>query len=435
MNWTLVLLLTVGLLVGLLLMGIWIPIVLGSVGIIVLLVFVGPAGMAPLSSISWNISASFVLTCVPLFILMGEVVLRSKLSDNFYNGVAMVSRSMKGSLLHANIISCSIFAAVSGSSVATAAAIGVVAIPEMLKRGYGRRILFGSVASGGTLGILIPPSVPMIIYAAMVEQSVGKLFIGGILPGILLAISFMVYIWIRIVCNPRLAPSEKQNFSLKEQIIGLIGILPIIALILLVMGSIWLGYATPTEAAALGATCSIVISALSRRLSWSILRNALVSTVRTTCMVIFIMLGAQILSYALVKTNTSRELTEFVVGLGLPKWVFFAVVILVYIFLGCIIDGISMLLLTLPILYPIIIAMGFDPIWFGIVLVIMIELGQVTPPVGVTMFVVHGVAEDSTMSEVVWGSLPFATIMIATLVLLSFYPSIVTWLPSTIIGR
>lgn len=435
MTWEAALLLVVGLLVGLLLMGCWIAFGLGLAGVIVLVLSAGAGGLAPLASISWNTTASFVLTSVPLFILMGEVILQSQLSDRFYRSVSLWTGGLNGGLLHANIVACGIFAAVCGSSVATAAAIGTVAIPELLKRGYERRILFGSLAAGGTLGILIPPSVPMIIYAAMVEQSVERLFIAGIIPGIALMLLFMAYIWGRATITPHLVPPEREAVGWRQRWQSLAGVAPMGTLILLVMGSIWLGFATPTEAAAVGATAAVVLSALSGRLSWALMRSTLTNTVKTTCMVLFIVLGAQILSYAFVKTGVSRGLSEAVVALGLSRWTLFAILVLLYIFLGCIIDGISMMLLTLPIVYPIVIAAGFDPIWFGIILVILIELGSITPPVGLNMFVLHGLSRGSAISEIVWGSLPFGILMIVEIVLLSFFPGIVTWLPARVVGR
>jgi C4-dicarboxylate transporter DctM subunit len=434
-SWEAVLLVGTGLLVVLLLSGLWIAFGLGLAGIVLLLLAGGPANLAPLGSIAWNTVESFVLTSVPLFILMGEVILRAGLSDGFYRSMGLWFQGLRGGLLQSNIVACAIFAAVSGSSVATAAAIGTVAIPEMVNRGYERRILFGSLAAGGTLGILIPPSIPMIIYAALVEQSVERLFIAGIVPGIVMSLIFMAYIWGHVALRPGLVPANEMRATWGERLRGAAGVAPMAALILLVLGSIWLGYATPTEAAAIGASAAIGLSALARRLTWRIFVDSVSGTVRTTCMVLFIIVGAQILSYALVRTGASRALTAWVVGLGLSRWLLFAIIILLYIFLGCIIDGVSMMVLTLPILYPIVVAAGFDPIWFGIVLVIMIELGGITPPVGLNMFVIQGLSGGRPMSEIVWGSLPFGVLMLVVLVLISIFPGLVTWLPARVLVR
>jgi len=435
MGWETVLLLVIGLLVGLLLSGLWIAFGLGLAGVIVLVLWGGPPTLSALGPIAWNTVESFVLTSVPLFILMGEVILRAGLSDGFYRSMGIWFQGLRGGLLQSNIVACAIFAAVSGSSVATAAAIGTVAIPEMTRRGYERKILFGSLAAGGTLGILIPPSIPMIIYAALVEQSVERLFIAGVLPGIVMSLIFMAYIWIHVTLRPALAPREAAHTTWAERLGALAGVAPMAVLILLVLGSIWLGYATPTEAAAVGASAAVGMSVLARRLSWRIFVDSVASTVRTTCMVLFIIVGAQILSYALVRTGASRALTASVVGLGLSRWLLFAIIVLLYVFLGCIIDGVSMMVLTLPILYPIVIAAGFDPIWFGIVLVIMIELGGITPPVGLNMFVIQGLSGGRPMSEVVWGSLPFGVMMLLVLVLISIAPGLVTWLPTHLVHR
>ncbi len=435
MSWEVTFLLVVGLLLVLLLSGLWIAFGLGLAGIIVLLLHGGLPALAPLGYVSWNTVESFVLTSVPLFILMGELILRAGLSDNFYRSMGLWFHGLKGGLLQSNIVACAIFAAVSGSSVATAAAIGTVAIPEMTRRGYEPKILFGSLAAGGTLGILIPPSIPMIIYGAMVEQSVERLFIAGVLPGIVMSLIFMAYIWVRVAFTPSLVPPAEERPTWGERIRSLGGVAPMLLLILLVLGSIWLGYATPTEAAAVGAAAAMALALASRRLSWRVFAGSVTSTIRTTCMVLFIIVGAQILTYALVKTGASRALTAWVVSLGLSKWILFAIVTLLYIFLGCIIDGVSMMVLTLPILYPIIVAAGFDPIWFGIALVILIELGNVTPPVGLNMFVIHGLSGGRPIGEVIWGSLPFGVLMLGVLALIGIFPELVSWLPSTLVRR
>jgi len=434
-SWEVTLLLVVGLLLVLLLSGLWIAFGLGLAGVIVLLLHGGLPALAPLGYVSWNTVESFVLTSVPLFILMGELILRGGLSENFYRSMGFWFHGLKGGLLQSNIVACAIFAAVSGSSVATAAAIGTVAIPEMSRRGYEPKLLFGSLAAGGTLGILIPPSIPMIIYGAMVEQSVERLFIAGVLPGIVMSLIFMAYIWVRVAFAPGLVPPAEERPTWGERLRGLAGVTPMLLLIVLVLGSIWLGYATPTEAAAVGAAAATALALAGRRLTWRVFAASVASTIRTTCMVLFIIVGAQILTYALVRTGASRALTAWVVGLGLSKWILFAIVTLLYIFLGCIIDGVSMMVLTLPILYPIIIAAGFDPIWFGIALVILIELGNVTPPVGLNMFVIHGLSGGRPIGEVIWGSLPFGVLMLVVLALIGIFPGLVSWLPSTLVRR
>jgi C4-dicarboxylate transporter DctM subunit len=435
MSWAALLVVVTALLVGLLCSGLWIAFGLGITGVLLLLLHGGIGALAPIGTIAWDTVESFVLTSVPLFILMGEVILRSGLSDRFYRSMALWFHGVRGRLFQSNVVASAIFAAVSGSSVATAAAIGTVAIPEMTNRGYERRLLFGSLAAGGTLGILIPPSIPMIIYGAMVDQSVERLFIGGVVPGLLLTGLFMAFIWARVTITPTLVPPGEARPSWGERVRSLPGVAPMVCLIVLVLGSIWLGYATPTEAAAVGATAAMALAVGGRRLSWSAFAGSVAGTVRTTCMVLFIIVGAQILSYALVRTGVSRALTAWVVGLGLSRWLLFAIIVLLYIFLGCIIDGVSMMVLTIPILYPIVVAAGFDPIWFGIVLVIMIELGAITPPVGLNMFVIQGLSGGRPLSEIVWGSLPFGVLMLIAIVILSVFPGLVTFLPGRLVGR
>lgn len=435
MSWGVLILVVCALLVGLLCSGLWIAFGLGITGVLLLLLHGGVRALAPIGTIAWDTVESFVLTSVPLFILMGEVILRAGLSNTFYRSMGLWFHGLRGRLFQSNIVACAVFAAVSGSSVATAAAIGTVAIPEMTRRGYERRLLFGSLAAGGTLGILIPPSIPMIIYGAMVDQSVERLFIGGVVPGILLTLLFMAFIWVRVTMTPSLVPPAETAPSWGERARSVPGVAPMVCLILLVLGSIWLGYATPTEAAAVGATAAMLLAGLARRLTWAVLQESIAGTVRTTCMVLFIIVGAQILSYGLVRSGVSRALTAWVVGMGLSRWLLFAIIVLLYIFLGCIIDGVSMMVLTIPILYPIVIAAGFDPIWFGIVLVIMIELGAITPPVGLNMFVIQGLSGGRPLSEIVWGSLPFGVLMLAEIVVISMFPALVTWLPSRLVGR
>jgi tripartite ATP-independent transporter DctM subunit len=435
MSWGVLLLVVCALLVALLCSGLWIAFGLGITGVLLLLLHGGVRALAPIGTIAWDTVESFVLTSVPLFILMGEVILRAGLSNTFYRSMGLWFHGLRGRLFQSNIVACAVFAAVSGSSVATAAAIGTVAIPEMTRRGYERRLLFGSLAAGGTLGILIPPSIPMIIYGAMVDQSVERLFIAGMVPGVLLTLLFMAFIWARVAMTPSLVPAEETAPTWGERLRSVPGVAPMVCLILLVLGSIWLGYATPTEAAAVGATAAMLLAAVARRLTWAVFRDSVTGTVRTTCMVLFIIVGAQILSYGLVRTGVSRALTAWVVGMGLSRWLLFAIIVLLYIFLGCIIDGVSMMVLTIPILYPIVIAAGFDPIWFGIVLVIMIELGAITPPVGLNMFVIQGLSGGRPLSEIVWGSLPFGVLMLVEIVVISMFPGLVTWLPSRLVGR
>ncbi len=436
MSLELIITILVGSLAFMLLIGQWTALALGSVGVLILLLSKGPIGLLALSSVIWNNSASYILIAVPMFLLMGEVILRSGVSTYFYRGVVVLLGWLPGGLLHANILSCAIFSAVSGSSVATAATVGTVAIPEMTKHKYEPRMIFGSLAAGGTLGILIPPSIVMVLYGALVEESIAKLFMAGIGPGLALSGIFMLYIAMRLMLNPQLAPrpdvtAEGQAGPSRSDALH---VFPVLALLVSVLGSIYVGFATPTEAAAVGAAGSILLAALYRNLTVPVFNEAVMSTVKTTCMVVFIIIGAQILSTALTYSGASRTISEWVLGLGLSKWQFFMVLVVVYLMLGCFVDGISMIYMTLPVLLPLIKSFGFDLIWFGIVLTILIELGQITPPVGLNLFTIHAISGGAAFSEVVKGSIPYVILMLMMIFILAVFPELALWLPTTMRG-
>ena len=418
-----------------LLIGQWTAFALGAIGLLMLLVGKGWLGLVLINSVVWNTSNSYILIAVPMFLLMGEVILRSGVSRYFYRGVIAVLGGLPGGLLHANIASCAIFSAVSGSSVATAATVGTVAIPEMLSRGYDRRLLFGSLAAGGTLGILIPPSIVMVLYGALVEESIARLFIAGIVPGIVMSGFFMIYIAVRLVMNPKLAPPRSlETVSARERFVHILHVVPIVTLLLAVLGGIYTGFATPTEASAVGAAGAIVLAACYGGLNRTMFREALLSTVRTTCMVTLIIVGAQILSTALSYLGVSRGISDWMSDLGLSKWVLYLALIALYVVLGCFVDGISMIYITLPVLFPVVKAAGFDPVWFGVVLTILIELGQITPPVGLNLFTIHAISGGHSFTEVVAGSTPFVFIMLLLLFLLAVEPGLALWLPAMMQG-
>jgi C4-dicarboxylate transporter, DctM subunit len=435
MSLELIIAILVGSLALLLLIGQWTALALGSVGVLILLLSKGLIGLQALSSVIWNNSASYILIAVPMFLLMGEVILRSGVSTYFYRGIVVLLGWLPGGLLHANILSCAIFSAVSGSSVATAATVGTVAIPEMKKHKYDSRMIFGSLAAGGTLGILIPPSIIMVLYGALVEESIAKLFMAGIIPGLVLSGIFMLYIAARLMVNPQLAPKKAESAGgLATSTSDVWHVFPVLALLVSVLGGIYIGFATPTEAAAVGAAGSILLAALYRNLSLPILNEAVMSTVKTTCMVVFIIIGAQILSTALTYSGASRTISEWVLGLGLSKWQFFMMLVVLYLALGCFVDGISMIYMTLPVLLPLIKSFGFDLIWFGIVLTILIELGQITPPVGLNLFTIHAISGGASFSEVVHGSIPYVILMLMMILLLALFPELALWLPTTMRG-
>ncbi|MBI1218648.1 MAG: TRAP transporter large permease subunit [Rhodobacteraceae bacterium] len=420
---------TLILLILLLASGLWIAIALMTTGISGLYIMGGLKPLLALGSISWNTIDSFTLIPVPLFIVMGAIILRCGIAERFYAALAVWLRFLPGGLLQSNIIACSIFAAACGSSVATAGTIGTVTIPQLQQRGYSNPMIFGSLAAGGTLGILIPPSIVMIIYCSIVDQSVATMFIAGIMPGLALAAIFMGYIAIRSLLDPSVAPVEPPKPG-ERSLRSLLDILPLMGLISFVMASIYLGWATATEAAAIGVVAAYAIALLYGGLTWNNVKLAHVEAVRTTCMVLFIVVSAQVFSYALVYSGVSRALTEYVIALQLPPFVLFMAIMGLYLGLGCLIDGSSMMLLTLPVLYPIVQAAHFDLIWFGVIVVVLIEIGMITPPIGLNLFVLHAMGNGRPFSEVVRGSMPYVALMLIFLIVMWFEPGIVLWLPN-----
>lgn len=407
-----------------LLVGQWIAFALGLVGVLVIALSRGPIGLESLGSIVWNNTNSYVLIAVPLFVLMGEIVLHSGLSGKFYRGMGALIGRLPGGLLHANIGASALFAAICGSSVATTATIGTVAVPELTSRGYNKPIIYGSITAGGTLGILIPPSIPMILYGALVNESVTKLFLAGIVPGFLLAGLFSVYIALRSVISRGLVPAVDAP---AKGLGDAVHILPVVGLMIVVLGGIYTGVATPTEAAGLGVAGALVLALAYRELNWTTFRAAVLSAVRTSSMVMLIVVGAQILSAALIYSGVGRGASEWLFALGLSKWEFFVALVGLYLILGCFVEGISMIYLTLPVLYPAVVQFGFDPIWFGIVLVVLIEVGQIHPPLGINLFTLKSIAPSANYSDIVFGTLPFVAIVISMIAILCFFPGLALW--------
>lgn len=411
-----------------LLIGQWIAFALGSAGVLIIVLSKGMLGLSTISSIVWNTTNSYLLIAIPLFLLMGELMLRTGVNEYFYRGMGALLKWLPGRLLHANIGACALFAAICGSSVATAATIGTVAIPQLLQRGYDRRMVFGSIAGGGTLGILIPPSIPFILYGALVDQSVARLFMAGVIPGLVLAGLFSLYIIVRALTSPKLAgaTNESQPVAMKDAL----HVLPIVALLSAVLGGIYSGVATPTESAAIGVAGAVILGIAYGRLTLPACREALLSTVRTTGMVMLIVISAQVLSAALTFSGVSRGVSEMIYNLGLSKWEFFVALVALYIVLGCFVEGIAMIYITLPVLYPVIQKFGFDPIWFGVVLVVLIELGQIHPPLGLNLFTIKSIAPNSDFKDIVVGSIPYVFIILSMILILALFPGLALWLPS-----
>lgn len=401
---------------------------LGIAAIIGGIIFLGKFGIA--AYVPWEVGDSFVLTAIPLFIFMGEVLLRSGLSIRLYDGAAAVLGRLPGGLLHANIGSCAIFAAISGSSLATAATIGTVALPELEKRGYENKIACGSLAAGGTLGILIPPSISMIIIGAMTEQSIAKLFIAGVFPGIMLVGLFMSYIVVRVIIQPQLAPPF-ETIPLKRRALNIIRMWPVMVIMLFVLGGIYLGVTTPTEAAAVGAFMAMVFALIYRKLNWLTLKASMLGAVKITAMLLFIIVGAMILSGMLGLLKVPFKMVAWVASLPFPPLAILIGIYIMYLFLGCFLDGLALVVLTVPIVFPIIRELGFDTVWFAVALVILVECCLLTPPVGTNVYVIHGLRPGRPMSEVILGAMPFFFMMLVGLAIITAFPQIATWLPGT----
>jgi len=410
--------------------GLPVAVALGSVGIASTFFFLQGKGMGIIGYAAWDMSNSFILGAVPLFIFMGQLLLHSGISQRLYEGSTAMMGKAKGGLLQTNIFACAIFATISGSSVATAATVGYMAVPEMEKRGYDRRMTMGSLAAGGTLGILIPPSTSMIIYGVMVEQSIGQLFIAGILPGIMLAFLFMAYIWMAVARRPELAPVF-ETMAWRDRLAKIILMWPIFLIMSVVLVGIYAGFVTPAESAAVGASIALALALAFRKLTWDMLWSSLLDTVRSTSMLLFIMIGASIVSGTLGLMRIPDQMTSWVVSLQMPPVLILLAIYALYLFLGCFIDAVSMVVLTIPVVFPIIVKLGYDPIWFGVVLVILIEMAMITPPVGLNLFTIHGIRPERPLSDVIKGSMPFLVMMFVALAILTVFPAIAIWLPST----
>ena len=412
----------------------WISTALGFTGIIGLYFVTGSNSISMIGELLFNTTNHFTYTMMPLFVFMGELIKHSGMSSRLYNGASQWVRSIPGGLLHSNIISSALFSAISGSSMATAATIGSVAIPELEKRKYDRRIIFGSLAGGGTLGILIPPSLGLIIYGSIVGDSIGQLFFAGVLPGILISALFMSYIALMAIFKPDIAPM-REHTELKGILLSIKDIFPILILIFIVLGTIYLGIASPTEAAALGAFTALILTAFFKKLNWNVLKGSLLSSLEITLYLMIIVIGAYILSMAFSMERIPAVLADLISGLKINRYVIWGILVVMYITIGAFIDGISILLLTVPVVHPIMMALGFDSIWLGIVLTVCIEMGQITPPVGVNLFVIHGLSKRKYFKEIIWGSIPFVLIQVLAVIILTIFPFLATWLPSILVSK
>ena len=428
MDQTLILVISIAFLFLLLASGSWIFVALSLTGVLALILLGGHQRIIAL--VAWGAADNWILAAVPLFIFMGNIMLVSGSADDLYTGVSTWLSPLPGGLIHTNIGACAIFAALSGSSTATTATIGSVAIPQQERRGYDRDLIMGSIAGAGTLGILIPPSINMIVYGAWVEISIARLFVGGIIPGIILAMGFMVYAAYAAVRAPWRAPRGSRPTP-KEMLLSIKLLLPIIIMVAVILGGVYTGWITPTETAAVGCFLAFVIAVLHRKISWKLLSDAAEKTIITTSMILVIYVGAHILAHALLRLGITASLQSFIAGAEFPQWLIMLLIYFMYIILGCFFDGISMIVLTLPIVEPILMGLGIDFIWFGVILILLTEVGMLTPPVGFNLYVMLGIVKGSTIVEVVRSVLPFLVILLIGIGVFTVFPQLVLWLPST----
>jgi len=416
---------------GLLCVGMTIPFAILVPSILYLLMHAGLAGLKGVGLVSWGSMDSFTLSAIPLFILMAEILQESKLSQRVYRGLSILVAWMPGGLLQTNIAGCAIFAAISGSSVVTAASIGRVALPELQRRNYSPRLSAGSLAAGGTLGILIPPSIAIIVYGTFTETSVAKLFMAGVLPGLLLISMFMSYIAFHAWLKPGVSPIVSKRYSAREIVSALVDVVPFVVLISGTIGSIYSGLVTPTEAAAVGCVLAMVIAFFWGEFNFRVLRHALQTTVRVCGNILFIIYAAYCFSYAISYAGVGEQITQFLVGLKLSRLEFFGALFVLYTVLGCLIESLGMIVVTVPLLYPVLLQYGVDPIWFGVILVMFIEMGQISPPIGINLFVIQSIWSGK-LADVVMGTIPFHLIMFVLLGLLVLFPDLAMWLPGRI---
>jgi C4-dicarboxylate transporter, DctM subunit len=416
---------------------------LGLIGMILMYLFSDRPLWDMLGQIAWNVNSSFVLVAVPLFVMMGEILIYSRLSERLYRVLSHWLAPLPGGLLHSNIAFCAVFGAISGSSAACAATVGAVALPSFRARNYNERLVIGTLAAGGTLDILIPPSIAMIIYGVLAEESIGRLYLAGFIPGFLLAGIFMFIIAVAAKIWPSVAPREAAP-PWRVRLIGLLSLFPVIVLMFMVLGTIYLGVATPTEAAAFGVVASFILAALNRQVTRHMVRQVLVTTVRTSSMIMLIVTSAFILSFALAILGVPARLTQLVSGMQLTPVTFVLILVIFFMILGTFMEALSMMVTTMPILVPVLRSMGVDLVWFGIIMVILLEAALVSPPEGLNLYIIQGIRKSvseeaglkvGTMLDLWIGVLPFMVGMAMCIALILVFPGIALWLPNLLMGR
>jgi len=427
---------TIGLIVAVIMLvllasGVWVAVTLMSVGLISMLLFSHAPATTIQTTVIWGQSSSWALTALPLFIWMGEILYRTRLAKDMFEGLSPWLAGFPGRLIHINVVSCGIFAAVSGSSAATTATIGRITIPELLKRGYDEKTTIGSLAGSSTLGFLIPPSIIMIVYGVAADVSITRLFIAGVLPGVMLMALFMGYLAIWSMLNPSKVPPREPRIPFLRRIRETAKLFPIALLMVAVIGSIYLGIATATEAAAVGVVGALLIALFTGSLTRKSFIDSVLGATRTSVMVSFILAGAAFLSTAMGFTGIPRELSAWVGTLGLGKFELLLALTVLFVIMGCFLDGISIVVLTTAVIMPIVHQAGIDPIWFGIFMVVVIEMSQITPPVGINLFILQSMT-GKNLWEVAKAAFPFFLLLVVATILLIVFPEIATWLPNTI---
>ena len=414
--------------------GLWIALALAGTGYIAMLV-VNPTPGLFLASAYWESTGSWTLAALPMFVWMGEILFRTKLSEELFNGLAPWVRRIPGRLLHVNILACGIFGSVSGSSAATCATVSRIALPELKRRGYDEKIAIGSLATAGTLGIMIPPSIIMVIYAVAAEVSIVRVFIAGMIPGLLVMLLFSGYIVVWALMNPNKQPPAEPRLSMREKLRASKQLIPCTLLIIGVIGTMFIGWATATEAAAFGVLGSLVLAGITGSLTWASFFESLAAATRLSCMILFILAGAAFLTKAMALTGIPTALAEAVAVAGLGPYSIIAILTLVYVVLGMALDGVSMIVLTTSVVVPIVQQAGFDLVWFGIFIVLLVEIAEITPPLGFNLFVMQTLT-GKEQTEVAYAALPFFAMLVITVVLITLFPvTLVTGLPEWLLAR
>ena len=422
------LLVALAILICLLALAVPVSAVLGILGVALSELFSKLPLTVAIGEISWATSNNFLLVAIPFFVLLGEVLLRSGMAGRMYNALVLWIPWMPGGLMHANIAACAMFAATSGSSVATAATIGTVAMEEIEKRGYSERLFLGTIAAGGTLGILIPPSINMIVYGVLTDTSIPQLYLAGIIPGLILAGLFSLTVLAFCLVRPELG-GKRTTASWDQRVRALPDLIPPLIIFLAVIGSIYAGWATATESAALGVIAALGIAAWNRQLTVPMLLHAFEGTMRTTAMIMAILVAAYFLNFVITSIGLTTQVNRFITGLGLSPVQLLIVVVIFYVILGMFMETLSMMVATVPIIAPIMFQAGYDPIWFGILVILLMETAMITPPVGINLYVVQGLRKRGKIDDVIIGTSPFVVTLMLMMLILSLFPEIALWLP------